>query len=134
MRKTVINRKSQSTIYHLFYSIYNLWQLYVVKWRILKTFMYQNPLLAFLYSKLFGNIYLYRASIHLILTATDVHPPILEILLSKRYRWVWNGFTTCSKALTLWPLSRSDLLLISPYNNTPNSSITIMRIQEGSPI
>ena len=38
------------------------------------------------------------------------------------------------KHLTLWPLSRSDLLLISPYNNTPNSSITIMRIQEGSPI
>lgn len=41
-----------------------------------------------------------RASIRLILTATDVHPPILEVLLSKRYRglkaylskWKARGF------------------------------------------
>lgn len=41
-----------------------------------------------------------RASIHLILTATDIHPPLVEILLSKRYRglkaylskWKFRGF------------------------------------------
>lgn len=48
-----------------------------------------------------------RASIHLILTATDVHPPILEILLSKRYRglkaylskWKARGFDNDVKRL-----------------------------------
>ncbi|KAJ7369736.1 IQ calmodulin-binding motif-containing protein [Desmophyllum pertusum] len=48
-----------------------------------------------------------RASIHLILTATNIHPPLVEILLSKRYRglkaylskWKARGFDNDVKRL-----------------------------------
>lgn len=50
-----------------------------------------------------------RASIHLILSATNIHPPLVEILLSKRYRglkaylskWKARGFDNDVKRLVL---------------------------------
>ena len=45
-----------------------------------------------------------RASIHLILTATDIHPPLIEILLSKRYRSVVDRLYLCHAVKNTQPI------------------------------